>query len=69
MKSFGSFLAIIGILAIVLDFFGRVPKVLFWIYEWGETVAWIIKIGLVVLGAILYFVGNSSETNTNDTEK
>ena len=47
MKSFGSTLAILGILAIVLDFVNMVPKVLAWIYSWGDGVAWGIKIGLI----------------------
>ncbi len=61
MKSIGSFMFIIGVLAIVLNFFDRVPKILVWIYEWGDGVAWIIKIALVVVGGILYLVGNNSE--------
>lgn len=31
MKNFGSFLLLLGVLAIVLDFFNYVPKLLFWI--------------------------------------
>ena len=49
MKNFGSFLLLLGVLAIVLDFFNYVPKLLFWIYEWGDGVAWIIKIALIML--------------------
>ena len=57
MRKVGSFMALIGLAAIVLNFFGFVPKILIWIYEWGEGVAWAIKIGLVVVGAALYFMG------------
>lgn len=64
MKSIGSFMVIIGVLAIVLNFFDRVPKILVWIYKWGEGVAWIIKIALVVVGAVLYLAGNKSEEKT-----
>lgn len=46
-----------GLFAIVLNFFDRVPSILMWIYEWGEGVAWAIKIGLVVAGAVLFFLG------------
>ncbi len=52
---------IVGVLAIVLDFIGRVPKVLFWIYSWGETTAWIIKIALVVVGAAIFLLSNKGE--------
>ena len=34
-----------GLFAIVLDFFDRVPTILMWIYSWGDTAAWAIKIG------------------------
>jgi len=61
MKQIGSAMAIFGLLAIVLSFFNSVPSILVWIYNWGETVAWAIKIGLVVVGAILYFMGNDGE--------
>ncbi len=46
-----------GLFAIVLNFFDRVPSILMWIYEWGEGVAWAIKIGLIVVGAVLFFLG------------
>ena len=61
MKNFGSFLLLLGVLAIVLDFFNYVPKLLFWIYEWGDGVAWIIKIALIVVGGILWFLGHNAE--------
>lgn len=61
MKSIGSFMFIVGALSIVLNFFDRVPKVLVWIYQWGDGVAWAIKIALVVVGAILFLAGNNSE--------
>ena len=51
----------LGVLAIGLNFLNMVPSVLFWIYSWGETVAWAIKIGAITLGAILYFLGNNQE--------
>lgn len=50
-------MAFFGLFAIVLNFFDRVPSILMWIYEWGEGVAWAIKIGLVVAGAVLFFLG------------
>lgn len=51
----------LGLFAIVLNFFDRVPSILMWIYEWGEGVAWAIKIGLVVVGAVLFFLGKPEE--------
>ncbi len=56
MKKIGSTMVIIGVLAVLLNFLNRVPTVIAWIYNWGETTAWVIKIGLIVLGVILYFL-------------
>ena len=61
MKSIGRILFLFGIDAIVLGFMDRVPAVLEWIYGWGETTAWAIKIGFVAMGAVLYFVGNKQK--------
>ena len=58
MRQIGSFLFIIGILAIVLNVFDRVPRVLMWIYQWGETPAWGIKIALVVVGGLLWLLSS-----------
>ena len=62
MKSIGSYIAIGGLLAIILDFIHMVPRFLMWIYAWGDTVAWGIKIALVILGTVLYLIGKKSET-------
>ena len=58
MRQIGSFLFIIGILAIVLNVFDRVPRVLMWIYQWGEPPAWGIKIALVVVGGLLWLLSS-----------
>ncbi|CAM1361721.1 hypothetical protein [Tenacibaculum xiamenense] len=61
MRKTGSTLVFFGILAIVLNFVNMVPRVLMWIYSWGETTAWGIKIGIVVLGAILWLIGGKEQ--------
>lgn len=61
MQNIGSTLTILGILAIFLDFFNRVPKVLAWIYNWGDGVAWGIKIAFVVVGGVLWLIGRKQE--------
>ena len=33
-----------------------VPKILVWIYLWGEGTAWVIKISLVAGGALLWYL-------------
>lgn len=63
MKTIGTYMAIFGLLAIVLNFFNAVPRLLAWIYNWGEDVAWGIKIAFVIVGVILYFMGRKQEEN------
>lgn len=59
MRKLGSLMFFLGVFAIILNFVGRVPSLLMWIYTWGETVAWVIKIAFIVVGAVLYFMGAS----------
>ncbi|MDG4714699.1 MULTISPECIES: hypothetical protein [Winogradskyella] len=61
MRKVGSYMALIGIGLIVLPFVGLTIRFTDWIYEWGEGVAWAIKIGLVVVGAVLFFLGKPEE--------
>lgn len=68
MKGIGQTMLILGILAIVLEFFGYVPKLLFWIYEWGEGVAWGIKIALIVLGGLIWLGANNMGAEGNEEQ-
>ncbi len=61
MRKLGGYMIFFGLFAIVLNFMDRVPTILAWIYNWGDTVAWAIKIGLVVVGIALYFAGGKSQ--------
>ena len=69
MRKLGSYMVFFGLFAIVLNFIDRVPTILMWIYEWGEGVAWAIKIGLVVVGAALYLMGGSSAEEEEAAEE
>jgi len=64
MRKIGTYLALIGIALIVLPYFGLTLRFLDWINNWGATVAWAIKIGLIVVGAILFFMGKSQSEDT-----
>lgn len=57
MSKLGGYIAIFGIASIILYFFNYELRILGWINTWGETTAWIIRIGLIVLGAALFFLG------------
>ncbi|MFK8059331.1 MAG: hypothetical protein AB8B78_04485 [Polaribacter sp.] len=68
MKKIGGYIAFFGALAIVLNFFDRVPKILMWIYNWGDSTAWAIKIGLVIIGLAIYFLAGNSKKDSEETE-
>lgn len=67
MRKVGTYMAIAGILLIVLPFFGLTLKLLRWVDELGETAAWAIKIGLIVVGAVLFFLDKPAEEENTDT--
>ena len=48
-------------LAFGLNYMNAVPKVLAWIYEWGEDTAMWIKAGITGSGALLWLAGNFLE--------
>ena len=61
----GTYVAIYGMAAIIMGFFNYCPRLLMWIYIWGDTTAWIIKIALVLGGGILYLVGSKLNKQSN----
>ncbi len=67
MKRLGAYIALFGIAAIVLSYFNRQLSILSWIDNWGETVSWVIKIGLIVVGAVLFFKTKSTVKEDIDT--
>jgi len=60
MSKLGGYLALFGIVSIILSFFNYNLKILMWIDNWGATTGWIIRGGLIVLGAVLFFIGGNS---------
>ena len=61
MKFLGLFLLIIGLVSILLPLIGGNLLVLKWIDQWGETISWAIRIGITVLGAILYYMNRHDD--------
>jgi hypothetical protein len=56
MKFIGLFLLIIGFVSLFLGFTGANLVVLNWLDQWGETISWVIRIGVTILGGVLYFI-------------
>jgi len=54
MQKIATLFIILGLLAVALGFFDYAPRIIAWIYQWGENTAWIIKIGLIAAGGLLY---------------
>ncbi|WP_433896396.1 hypothetical protein [Sphingobacterium mizutaii] len=44
-----------------MNFFNAVPRILLWIYNWGEGTAWLIKIAFVLVGAALWWFAGKDE--------
>lgn len=53
---FGLLIAAMGIISCVLAIFNYNIRLLAWIEMWGDTAGWIIRIVLIVVGAILFFI-------------
>jgi hypothetical protein len=69
MKGIGGFLALAGVISIVLHFIGYNLRILIWIDRWGTGVGWGIRIGLVVVGGILFLVGVMRSPDEPPTEQ
>lgn len=59
MKKVGAYLFIFGVGSMILNFLHREFVVLSWIDNWGPNVGWGIRIGMVVVGVVLWVVGRS----------
>jgi len=62
LKGFGSLLVILGIGSIVLHFTKREFRPLAWIDTWGNSMAWVIRAGPIVLGLALLAMGKKSKS-------
>ncbi|WP_179333365.1 hypothetical protein [Winogradskyella costae] len=56
MKRIGAYIALAGILLIVLPYFNLTIMFLSKIDELGQNTALTIKIGLIIIGVILFFM-------------
>lgn len=56
MKFIGLFLFLAGAVSLVLGFTGANLVVLNWLSQFGETGSWAIRLGITILGGIIYYV-------------
>ncbi|MFK7747461.1 MAG: hypothetical protein AB8B65_03650 [Kordia sp.] len=67
LGSAGLLLAALGIMSIMLSIFNYNIRLLAWVDVWGNAMGWVIRILLILGGAILYFFyGNYDEEEEND---
>ncbi|MDJ0847244.1 MAG: hypothetical protein QNK04_02575 [Myxococcota bacterium] len=62
MQGIGMLLVLLGAGSFVLNMMEREFTLLMWIDNWGPTVGTGIRIGMIVVGAGLWFVGKRQES-------
>ncbi|CAM1353008.1 MULTISPECIES: hypothetical protein [Tenacibaculum] len=51
----GLVLAAMGIMSIVLSIFNYNIRLLAWVDVWGNTMGWVVRFLLILVGGLLYF--------------
>ena len=62
MKGIGGLLVLLGAGSFVLNMMEREFTLIMWIDNWGPTVGMAFRIGMIVVGAALWFMGNKKES-------
>ncbi len=60
MGGLAQVLVVFGIGSAILRLMNRELVILFWIDTWGETVGWVIRVGMIVAGVALWVVSAAS---------
>ena len=61
MGSLGSGLFLFGLGSMILNMLDREFILMMWVDNWGTGVGWGIRIGMMIVGAVLWFVGQASD--------
>jgi hypothetical protein len=61
MVRLGGYMLFFGIGSIILNFIGLQFIVLSWIDYWGDSTAWLIRIGMIVVGGFLWWWAGKRE--------
>ncbi|MEL7538949.1 MAG: hypothetical protein AAFZ58_13840 [Pseudomonadota bacterium] len=64
MKTIGMWLAIFGGGSFLLNMIGYEFALIGWIDNWGPDVGMGIRIGMIVVGAVMFFLGMKQEQAT-----
>jgi hypothetical protein len=68
LNGIGAFLALIGVVSSILYLINYNLRILAWIDVWGTGIGWIIRIGLIVGGAALFFLFKGAEDDEAEAE-
>lgn len=68
MRTIGTYLSLAGVISCVLLLMDRNLSILMWIDNWGQTTGWAIRIGFIVVGIIMFFMGSGNEEQAESTE-
>ncbi len=65
LANIGGFLAISGIISTILYLIDYEVSILSWVDSGGPMLGWVIRVGLIVIGVLMFFLaGKSSEDDT-----
>jgi hypothetical protein len=60
LANIGGFLAISGIISTILYLIDYEVSILSWIDSGGPMLGWVIRIGLIVIGVLMFFLAGKS---------
>lgn len=61
MKFIGLFLLLAGLVSLLLPLIGGNLLVLNWLNQWGDTASWAIRVGITILGLVLFFANRHDD--------
>lgn len=65
INKLAAFIVALGIFAMIAGLLNRVPVALQWLYTYGEPTAWILKTGIISVGAFLWFISRGRADDMN----
>jgi len=68
MRSLGGLMVLLGAGSFILNMLDRQFTLLMWIDNWGPTVGIAIRVGLILLGVLLFIASGSSDKSEEEDE-
>jgi len=61
VQRIGMYMVLAAVFSVIWHLMGRELRILMWINNWGESVAWILRVGFGVVGAGLWLGGRQKD--------